>query len=146
MSRSGLTSSILSDKYTNLVQISNQPVVVIEVGRSLTKLGFSGEDAPRSMIKTPFNVFASRQKTAQFLRICYKSELKTSPQKHKLVILEDVTSDRKNLEKLVQSLFVDLRVQVICILPSFSMIPYSAGLIDKSCLIIDGVRTIYCQL
>merc|ERR1719186_1594865 len=110
MSRSGLTSSILSDKYTNLVQISNQPVVVIEVGRSLTKLGFSGEDSPRSIIKTPVNLFSSRQKTASFIRNCYKQDLKTSPQKHKLVILEDITADRKNLEKLVQSCFIDLRI------------------------------------
>jgi len=143
ISRKGSMSSVasftspLTDKYTNLVQISNQPVVVLDIGRAVSKVGFSGEDAPRALLRTPKDLFSSRQKTAKFLRNMYKHDLKTSPQAHKLVVLEDITADRENLERLVQSLFVDLRVPVICVVPSLAMVPYSTGCNFENILVVD---------
>lgn len=112
---------LINDKYSSLVQISNQPCVVIEIGSSLTKVGFSVDAVPRAILRTPLDLFdGSRRDLAKFLSDVYKHSLKTSPHNHKVCLIEDPTSNRESFERLVQCLFVDIRVPAICAIPSLN--------------------------
>jgi len=79
--------NIVYDKYTHLVQISNQNALIIEIGRSSTKDGYVGETAPRAIINTPdiisqiddnFENFVKSEKVlvSDFLFDIYKRLLK----------------------------------------------------------------------
>lgn len=139
-SRSGL-----NEKFSNLVQISNHAVLVIEIGRSLTKVGYSGEAQPRSILKTPkFDTTAKcnnfnqiRQQMSDFIFNIYRHHNRTSPQNHKVLIIEDVTANRFLFERIIQCMFVSLRVPVICAIPSLNLVQYATGCLNQSHLVVD---------
>ena len=137
--------STMSEKYTQLVQVSNMPILILEIGQGLSKVGFAGEPHPRAIVKTP-KTFAknlhdfennknTRKPVIDFLFKLYKNHLHTSPQAHKIILIEDITGNRIFFERIVQCLFVSLRVPVICTLPSSILVPYATGLLKKSHLI-----------
>ena len=55
-------SSLINEKYTSLITISSQPVVILEIGRNLSKVGYSGEAAPRAIISTPPELYCKLEK------------------------------------------------------------------------------------
>lgn len=146
--------------YDGIGVIAEKHAVVLEVGTSLTKVGYAGESMPRAILRTPPEIFASnsaRRRSSDgvstagirdtgeddeddalvsFVHRLYFEHLLVNPKDRRVVLVESVLGDVRIRDRLVRALFRHFEVLSVLLAPSHLMPLFCLGL--EHALVLDA--------
>lgn len=116
-------------------QLNDKNIVVLEIGRALTRCGFAGEPAPRAIIESSVNdekgnkLFLHRISDKDQLRThlgkyierIYFNQLAVSPKEKKVVVVESVFCNSSFRQVLTNVLFEQFSVPSLLFVPDHLM-------------------------
>jgi len=134
------------------------PVVVLDIGDAYTKVGFAGESEPRAIIPTiietigspPLNFLvkasdgksrledapAFKRNLHKFLEYIFFKILQVPPQKHCVIIAENLLMDTKLRQGLAEVLLKKLEVRSLLLAPHHLLACFTVA--HGTCLVLDS--------
>ncbi|CAG0919818.1 unnamed protein product [Notodromas monacha] len=127
--------------YEGIGLINEKPAVILEIGQSLTRVGFAGDITPlilpsvvkcrQSNASVPLTSFKNTvellEATLQFLRNLYNKYLLVNSKERAVVIIEDVLGCSKLREAVARILFDYLEVPSIAFVPGPVVAQFAVG-------------------